>query len=128
MIKEANEKYGKQNWIYHQDRASSHSSEKTIKFLKKSKIKFIEPSKWMPKLLDRVPSYFRLFSYFKRKKEQHNMSFQIKQCLTNIPITMIHRMLKAMPRRIRQAYMSKGGHTYKIITKIIIKIQTLTFC
>lgn len=116
MIGEANEKYGEKKWIFHQDSAPSHTAKKTIEFLKESNVNFIKPSEWPPHSPDCSPCDYWLFSHLKRKIREHKVSsipslkIVIKRALREIPLKMIHRALKAWPKRLLQVYKAGGGH------------------
>ena len=120
MIREANELYGEGNWIFHQDSAPSHTAKKTIEFLKNSKVKFIAPSEWPPHSHDCAPCDFWLFSHLKREIRKHKVSsvhslkLVVKRVLKKIPIAMIHRVLEAWPKRLRQVYNADGGQIERL--------------
>ena len=57
----------KTKMVFHQDSAPSHTSEKTIRFLKKSKINYVKSEEWMPNSPDAAPMDYSIWSYLKQQ-------------------------------------------------------------
>ena len=115
-FKEYIKKYPNNELIFHQDSAPSHVSQFTLPFLESKGIRYITRDQWMPASPDAAPCDYWLWGYLKSKVIKRNVKTlsglkrAIKEELKAIPLTMIHRALKAWPKRCRQIYYNKGGH------------------
>lgn len=106
----------KAGMIFHQDSAPAHKAKSTQRYLTNKKIKFIQPSEWMPSSPDCAPCDYFLWGYLKAKLNEHKPSTveglkkAIAEELRKIPQEMINRALRAWPKRCLQVFHARGGH------------------
>lgn len=116
LIREANRLYPEKNWMFHQDSAPSHTSKRTLNFLKDQGISFIPPKLWTPSSPDLSPCDYFLWGYLKSQTNKHNVKTipQLKRVLQQevkkIPLEMIQKALKRWPKLCRAVYYNKGLH------------------
>ena len=116
MMKEADNLYGKQKWILHQDSAPSHTAKVTQQFLNEAYVRYITREEWLPSSPDCAPCDFWLFGFLKRRIRRRRVTsvkqlkMAIRRELKNIPLSMINRVLESWPKRLREVYKAKGGH------------------
>lgn len=119
FIKSSKDLYPRRDYIFHQDSAPAHTASNTLKFLRENKIRYIKPVEWLPNSPDAVPCDFFLWDYLKSRLKQKNvktikgLKMAISVEVKKIPLYLIHKSLKAWPKRLRQilnynVYYSKG--------------------
>ena len=121
FMKELKARYPNNNMTFHQDSASSHVSKETLQFLRKNDINYITPLQWMPNSPDCSPCDYWLLGYLKSRVTKRKVTTiiglkkAIRQELRTISIRMVHRVLKAWPRRCRLVYYQNRGHIQNFI-------------
>jgi hypothetical protein len=101
---------------FHQDSASSHTSKRTLSFLKDRQINFITPEEYVPKSPDTIPMDFGIRAVLKRRLQtrQINTLVGLKMALKdewrNLDQETIKKTLKSWPKRCRMIYNCHGSY------------------
>ncbi|XP_074597265.1 uncharacterized protein LOC141852231 [Brevipalpus obovatus] len=113
--------YPDNDGIFHQDSAPSHTSKRTLEFLRSSGINFIPPSMWTPKSPDNAPMDFSIWGYMERELKKHKVKTMIglKKALTQIwdeiPENVVQNTLLAWPKRCHLIRKSRGGNIEQLL-------------
>ena len=92
--------------VLHMDSATSHTSQKTIQWLKSRKIKFIPKEEWLPNSPELSPMDYFANGYLKKmlKKRKYwtgrGLIAAAKEEWEKIPLEMFQNALRAWPKRV----------------------------
>ena len=101
--------------VFHQDSASSHTSKKTIEFLKKRKVSYITPSEWMPKSPDCAPMDYGIWGILKRRLQKRKiytlsgLKRAVKDEWKKLEQSYINKTLSSWAKRCRMVYYCHGS-------------------
>lgn len=116
LFEEVKTLYPNGTWIFHQDSAPSHTSKKTLAYIRNEGVNFVQPSQWCPNSPDLAPCDFFLWGYLKTMICQQKVDTikklkkLILRAVQKVPLNLVHRALKSWPKRCRQCYYNKGKH------------------
>ena len=104
------------DYVFQQDSAHSHRSNKVAQFLKEKKIKYLPPQEWMANSPDAAPCDYFLWGYLKNRLSRqritdvHKLKLAIRREIKSVPIEFIQNAMKSWPSRCRKIYESNGAN------------------
>ena len=121
LIADSERLYPGKQFILQQDSAPSHRAKKTIDWLKNNRIKFINPSEWIPNSPDAAPMDYCIWGYMLSKLKHrkvgslNSLKRALRDIWANIPQEMVIKCLKSWPKRVNQIYKAKGANIENFI-------------